>query len=552
MDYIFKPMSYVLVIMLGYLLKRAGFFGKDDHRLMSKIMVNITLPCTIIQAFDGFERDTKMFIIVGIGFICAFVPILLMYLTTGGVEKRLRAYRMLNIGGYNIGCFSLPLVQAFFGNTGVVAACMFDTGNAIMMTGGAYAMTSTLLRTGGEERESVGDVLLKFVKSLPFDAYMLMIFLAALDVKLPSAVFTLTRPAGQANAFIAMMMIGMMFEPAGDKALLRAIATVASDITGMVQDGTGGASAVLDAAEQKIYAVRRGRSAQNMEQISVVLQGVLDHLAELSATGGKTLPGLSTGLSAVDDKINGLSKSDLILLAARPGMGKTSFALNVALNVAKASGKAVAVFSLEMSKEQLVTRVLSNEALVENGRLISGNLRESDWVKIAEAASTLSRTDIKIDDNPLLTVADMNAKCRRIENLGLVVIDYLQLMTSAGGRGYSGENRQQAVSDISRMLKIMAKELQVPVLCLSQLSRANEKRDDKRPMLSDLRESGAIEQDADIVMFLYRDDYYNEDSEKRNIAECIIAKNRHGETGSINLRWDGRYTRFFSVDRNRE
>ena len=221
MDYIFKPMSYVLVIMLGYLLKRAGFFGKDDHRLMSKIMVNITLPCTIIQAFDGFERDTKMFIIVGIGFICAFMPILLMYLTTGRVEKRLRAYRMLNIGGYNIGCFSLPLVQAFFGNTGVVAACMFDTGNAIMMTGGAYAMTSTLLRTGGEERESVGDVLLKFVKSLPFDAYMMMILLAALGVKIPSVVFTLTRPAGQANAFVAMLMIGMMFEPAGDRALLR-------------------------------------------------------------------------------------------------------------------------------------------------------------------------------------------------------------------------------------------------------------------------------------------------------------------------------------------
>lgn len=221
MDYIFKPMSYVLVIMLGYLLKRAGFFGKDDHRLMSKIMVNITLPCTIIQAFDGFECDTKMFIIVGIGFICAFMPILLMYLTTGRVEKRLRAYRMLNIGGYNIGCFSLPLVQAFFGNTGVVAACMFDTGNAIMMTGGAYAMTSTLLRTGGEERESVGDVLLKFVKSLPFDAYMMMILLAALGVKIPSVVFTLTRPAGQANAFVAMLMIGMMFEPAGDRALLR-------------------------------------------------------------------------------------------------------------------------------------------------------------------------------------------------------------------------------------------------------------------------------------------------------------------------------------------
>ena len=309
-----------------------------------------------------------------------------------------------------------------------------------------------------------------------------------------------------------------------------------------------------------------------------MLQGVLDHLAELSATGGKTLPGLSTGLSAVDDKINGLSKSDLILLAARPGMGKTSFALNVALNVAKASGKAVAVFSLEMSKEQLVNRMLCSEAmmdahklrtgaledsdwpkliqamgpLAENGRLISGNLRESDWVKIAEAASTLSRTDIKIDDNPLLTVADMNAKCRRIENLGLVVIDYLQLMTSAGGKGYSGENRQQAVSDISRMLKIMAKELQVPVLCLSQLSRANEKRDDKRPMLSDLRESGAIEQDADIVLFLYRDDYYNEDSEKHNIAECIVAKNRHGETGKVELRWMPEYTTFGTLERRYE
>ena len=221
MDYIFKPMSYVLVIMSGYLLKRAGFFGKDDHRLMSKIMVNITLPCTIIQAFDGFERDVKMFIIVGLGFVCAFVPILLMYLTTGSVEKRLRAYRMLNIGGYNIGCFSLPLVQAFFGNAGVVAACMFDTGNAVMMTGGAYAMTSTLLKTGGGEKESFGDILMKFVKSLPFDAYMLMLILAAAGVKIPSAVFTLTRPAGQANAFIAMLMIGMMFEPAGDKALLR-------------------------------------------------------------------------------------------------------------------------------------------------------------------------------------------------------------------------------------------------------------------------------------------------------------------------------------------
>ena len=333
-----------------------------------------------------------------------------------------------------------------------------------------------------------------------------------------------------------------------DKSLMREVRRAAENISRMVDDGTGGASNVLDAAEQGIYAVRRGRSSQGMERIGAVLQGLLDHLNELSASGGKTLPGLSTGLSAVDNKISGLNKSDLVLLAARPGMGKTSFALNLVLNVAKATNKAVAVFSLEMSKAQLVTRILSSESLVELKRLITGNLRESDWMKIADAASNLSRLDIQIDDNPLLTVADMNAKCRRVENLGFVVIDYLQLMTSAGGKSYSGENRQQAVSDISRMLKIMAKELQVPVLCLSQLSRANEKREDKRPMLSDLRESGAIEQDADIVMFLYRDDYYNEDSEKHNIAECIIAKNRHGETGKVELRWMPEYTTFSTLE----
>jgi replicative DNA helicase len=306
---------------------------------------------------------------------------------------------------------------------------------------------------------------------------------------------------------------------------------------------------MLELAEQKIYAIRRGRGGQGMITVSMVLQEVMDHLAELTASGGKLLPGLSTGFSAVDGKINGLNKSDLLILAGRPGMGKTSMGLNMALNAAKNSGKTIAIFSLEMSREQLVTRLIANEGLVELSRLLTGNLRESDWVKIAEAASTLSRTDIRIDDNPLLTVADMNAKCRRLDNLGLVVIDYLQLMTGAGGKSYSGENRQQAVSDMSRMLKIMAKDLQVPVLCLSQLSRANEKRkEDKRPMLSDLRESGAIEQDADIVMFLYRDDYYNEDTEKRNVVECIVAKNRHGSTGTVDLRWMPEYTAFGTIE----
>ena len=332
-----------------------------------------------------------------------------------------------------------------------------------------------------------------------------------------------------------------------DKALLRGVAIAASEITAMVQEGIGTASDTLDAAEQKIFAVRRGQSAQDMVPISRVLPDVLERLGEMTESQDH-MPGLSSGFSAVDAKITGLNKSDLLLLAARPGMGKTSFALNIALNVARSSRKTVAVFSLEMSAEQLVTRILSGEALVENYRLRTGNLRETDWQKIAAAASVLNQLDIRVDDNPMLSAADMNAKCRRLDNLGLVVIDYLQLMTSAGDKSNRGENRQQVGSDISRMMKIMAKELNVPVICLSQLSRANEKRDDKRPMLSDLRESGAIEQDADIVMFLYRDDYYNEDSEKHNIAECIIAKNRHGETGKVELRWMPEYTQFATLD----
>ena len=332
-----------------------------------------------------------------------------------------------------------------------------------------------------------------------------------------------------------------------DKALLRGVAQAAGEITALVQEGIGEAGEILEAAEQKIYAVRRGQSAQDMVPLRMVLPEVLDRLSEMSESESR-LPGLSTGLSAVDRKITGLNKSDLILLAARPGMGKTSFALNVALNVAKSEKKTVAVFSLEMSREQLATRLLSSEACVESGRLRTGSLRETDWEKIAAAASVLNKVDIRIDDNPMLAVADMNAKCRRIDGLALVVIDYLQLMTSASGNNRGGENRQQMVSDMSRMLKIMAKELNVPVICLSQLSRANEKRDDKRPMLSDLRESGAIEQDADIVLFLYRDDYYNEDSEKRNIAECIVAKNRHGETGKVELRWMPEYTTFATLE----
>ena len=336
-----------------------------------------------------------------------------------------------------------------------------------------------------------------------------------------------------------------------EKALLRSVAAAAAEITAMVQEGTGAPGDVLEAAEQKIYAIRRGRSAQSMATIQVVLQEVMEHLAELSAQGGKTLPGLSTGFSAVDGKINGLNKSDLLLLAARPGMGKTSMALNVALNAAKESGQTVAVFSLEMSRDQLVTRLLASEGLIENTRLISGDLRESDWVKIAEGASSLSRLDIRIDDNPLLTVADMNAKCRRIDNLGLVVIDYLQLMT--GNQDTKG-NREQEVAFISRTLKAIAKELNVPMIALSQLSRATEMRGgSKRPQLSDLRESGAIEQDADIVAFIHRPEYYGINQDENGMptagmAEIILAKHRNGAVCDVNLRFLKEQARFADVE----
>ncbi len=333
-----------------------------------------------------------------------------------------------------------------------------------------------------------------------------------------------------------------------DRSVLRQIGAAASSMTEMVTSGQGSSAEVLEAAEQRIYAIRQGRSAQGLHHITSVMHEVYERLAELAASES-AIPGISTGLPDLDAVISGLNKSDLILLAARPGMGKTSLALNILLYAGKHSGKACVFFSLEMSREQLAMRLLSNESFVDNKKLTTGRLSDDDWEKVALATSALNHTNILIDDNPSLSVADMNAKCRRVENLGLVVIDYLQLMTSAGGKNqYSGESRQQVVSDISRALKIMAKELNVPVLCLSQLSRANENRPDKRPRLSDLRESGAIEQDADIVMFIYRDDYYDQNSENHNQAECIVAKNRHGELSTVPLQWLPEFTTFSSVD----
>ena len=334
-----------------------------------------------------------------------------------------------------------------------------------------------------------------------------------------------------------------------DKALLRAIADTGSDINTMAVSGEGGAMTILEAAEKRIYSLRQGRSREGLEPISKVLISVYEQIAN-AAKSGSGIPGLATGLHDLDRAIMGLNDSDLILIASRPGMGKTSIALNIALHAAKTSGKSVAVFSLEMSREQLALRLLSSESFIDGKKLQTGRIKNDEWRRLADAAASISGSDMLINDDPSLTVSDMLAQCRRLSNLGLVVVDYIQLMQSASGaRGYQTENREQAISEISRTMKIMAKELGVPLICLSQLSRANEKRENKRPMLSDLRESGAIEQNADVVLGLYRDDYYNRESASPNIAECIILKNRRGETGMIELQWMPEFTTYSSLER---
>jgi replicative DNA helicase len=332
-----------------------------------------------------------------------------------------------------------------------------------------------------------------------------------------------------------------------EKYYLRSLIAVAREVTDNAFDPQADAKELLNLAEQRIYDIRQGREVSSIQPLSKVLVETYDHLQRISGEDRKEYLGLSTGYKRLDEVITGLNKSDFILIAARPGVGKTAFALNIASNVAKQSGKAVAIFSLEMSREQLAQRLLSAEALVELQKLLTGSLTEADWVNIARATQTLAASKIYVDDNAVTTVAEIKAKLRRIKDLGLVVIDYLQLMTS----GRNIQNRVQEVSEMTRNLKLMAKELNIPVITLSQLSRSIESRSEHKPMLSDLRESGSIEQDADIVMFLHREAMYNQ-QESVNDAKCIVAKNRHGETRSIDLYWDGQFTRYSSVEYGRE
>lgn len=329
-----------------------------------------------------------------------------------------------------------------------------------------------------------------------------------------------------------------------DKYFLRSLSYVARAILDDVQSGEQDAQLLLDAAEQKIYDIRQGRDVKGLVPLSDAIAEAYDRLGKISGPDKEKYVGARTGFTLLDSITSGLNKSDLIIIAARPGMGKTSFAMNIATNVARRSEKEVVTFNLEMSKEQLATRILSTEALVESNTLRNGRITGEDWVKLATSAGYLSTIPLYIDDTASMTVQQMKAKLRRTKNLGLVIIDYLQLMESTS----HSDNRVTVISEITRQLKVMAKELNVPVILLSQLSRAVESRTDKRPMLSDLRESGSIEQDADIVLFLYREAYYNKESQRQNISECIVAKNRHGETGTVELIWDGQYTRFSNPD----
>lgn len=327
---------------------------------------------------------------------------------------------------------------------------------------------------------------------------------------------------------------------------VRALMMAARDIIEDASDGVNEASVLLDSAEQRIFDIRRGKNMQGLVKINETLIETFDKLDILNSDDKSKYQGIPTGIKDLDTTLTGLNRSDLILLAARPGMGKTSFALNIARNIAIKEKRKVAFFSLEMTKEQLTSRLLSTESLVPAIKLKTGKLDENEWIRIIEAGDVLSKSEIYFDDTPGITVPEMKAKLRRLRDIDLVVIDYLQLMS--GGRRI--DNRVQEISEITRNLKIMAKEINVPVVTLSQLSRASEQRSDHRPVLSDLRDSGSIEQDADVVLFLYRNDYYSDaenatdDDYDKNGGECIIAKNRHGETRSVPLHWQGEFMRF--------
>lgn len=329
-----------------------------------------------------------------------------------------------------------------------------------------------------------------------------------------------------------------------EKYNLREILKLSQSIKDDVNSGNITSENILEKTSQIIFNMRQNDTNRGLVSIDKILTSAYNSLDDVSGPHKNQYKALPTGFNNLDNIISGLNKSDLLIVAARPGMGKTSFAMNIATHVATHTDKEVAVFSLEMSSEQLALRILSSEALIDSHTLRTGNISAEDWIKLGYSAEKLRHAHMKIDDTAGITVQTMKSRLQNVENLGLVVIDYLQLMSS----NLRSDNRVTIVSEITRNVKIMAKDLNVPIILLSQLSRGPESRTDKRPMLSDLRESGSIEQDADIVLFLYRDSYYNPASEQKFVSECIIAKNRHGETGKVELGWNGAYTKFTNLE----
>ena len=334
-----------------------------------------------------------------------------------------------------------------------------------------------------------------------------------------------------------------------DKAMMRRLIKMNDEISNTCYAGKESLPAILEITEKSVFDLLQRRTTGDYVPIKQVVLNALERIEKASKSKG-SVTGIPTGFIDLDYKLSGLQPSDLVLIAARPSMGKTAFVLNIAQYVAFKKNRGVAIFSLEMSKEQLVNRMFSLESQVDAQALRTGNLKDSDWEKLIESAGIIGRSNLVIDDTPGISVSELRSKCRKYKlehDIDLIIIDYLQLMT--GSVGKRSESRQQEISEISRSLKALARELNVPVVALSQLSRAVESRPDKRPMLSDLRESGAIEQDADVVMFIYRDEYYNKDSEFKKQAEIIIAKQRNGPVGTVNLAWLGEYTKFANLSR---
>ncbi len=334
-----------------------------------------------------------------------------------------------------------------------------------------------------------------------------------------------------------------------EKATLRSLIQTSNELIALGYDESEDVDNIMDMAEKKVFDLSQKKSVKGYSALKDVLVGSFAELEKLYNQKGN-VTGITTGFIDLDNKTAGLHNSDLIIIAARPAMGKSAFAINIATNAAIKANVPVVIFNLEMSKEQVGNRILCSEAMVDSNKIRTGQIEDEDWMKLATTLGELSEAPIYIDDTPGISIMEIRAKCRKLKiekNIGLIVIDYLQLIQ---GTGKKNASREQEISEISRSLKILAKELDVPVIALSQLSRTAEKRDDKRPMLSDLRESGAIEQDADIVMFLYRDDYYNEDTEKKNVAEVILAKHRGGSTGTVELAWMPSFTKFANLGKH--